>query len=326
MELPLLSVIIPIYNVEDYIAKSVESVINQVYKNLEIILVNDGSTDKSEEICKEYARIDPRVRIINKPNEGLSSARNAGLEIATGDYITFIDSDDYIEPDTYVSNMDIFIKNKNIEALQFPVMRQNKINSLPDEPYLISGEKDLFANWWRNNIITASVCNKIFRKEVFDMIRFPLGQTYEDYFLIVDFSEIIQNVYLSNRGLYHYILRDDSITTSNITIKKCVDYFRAHVKVYKKVYSYEDLRPYRIIAFSRVYRKLITARRTDHKINLEMYIKELEKYMPQWKDIIYTKSDIKEKFWFFSVKIFGIKNFTSLYARYLDIKKVAKTL
>ena len=97
----MISVIIPIYNVEKYLTKCIESVINQTYKNLEIILVNDGSTDNSKEIIDKYSSIDSRIKVINKKNGGLSDARNVGIELAKGEYITFLDSDDWIELNMY---------------------------------------------------------------------------------------------------------------------------------------------------------------------------------------------------------------------------------
>lgn len=321
MELPLLSVIIPVYNVEDYVGRCVESVINQLYQNLEIILINDGSTDQSGKICMDYARIESRVRFINKTNEGLSSARNAGIDIAKGDYITFVDSDDYIDPDSYNLNMDILIEQRNISIVQFPVERQGIIGGIPAKPYLICGEKEIFANWWSNDIITSSVCNKIFRKEVFATTRFPIGQIYEDHFLIVDFSETVQNVYLSDKGCYHYVVRDNSITTSKVTMANCISFYKVHLKVYKKFFSYEDLRPYRLTAFSRVFRKLITARRIDHKTDLKTYINELKDLEPDWKDIAFTESAIRERLWVLCVKIFGMGNFLHFFSWYLNIRK-----
>ena len=93
----IVSIIVPIYNTEKYLRKCVDSILKQTYENLEVILVNDGSPDNSLEICREYERLDSRVKVINKKNGGLSSARNAGLEICTGKYITFVDSDDYLK-------------------------------------------------------------------------------------------------------------------------------------------------------------------------------------------------------------------------------------
>lgn len=323
---PLLSVIIPAYNVEEYLSRCIDSVINQSYQKLEIIIINDGSTDNSRSVCEEYAHADSRILLINKENGGQSSARNIGLEIAKGDYITFVDSDDYIDLDTYAVNMDFLIENQHIEILQFPVKYSNRKLKAPDKPHLISGEKNIFANWWTNDIITSSMCDKIFQKEVFKTIRFPEGQIYEDHFLIVDLSETVQNVYLSNKGCYHYVVRDSSTTNATITITQCIDFFRAHVKVYAKLYSYEELRPHRLTAFSRVYRKLITARRLDHEANLNVYINILGKYIPTWKDVIHTTSGIKERIWVSCVKIIGIKNFLNLYSRYLNIKKVENSL
>ena len=121
---PLISVIVPVYNVEKYLRKCVDSIVNQTYKNLEIILVDDGSPDNCGKICDEFAEMDNRVMVIHKENGGLSSARNAGLDIATGEYITFVDSDDYIENDTYekvvvaINKFDsdlIFFREKSVD-------------------------------------------------------------------------------------------------------------------------------------------------------------------------------------------------------------------
>lgn len=322
MSQSLLSVIIPIYNAEEFLVRCLNSVVNQTYQELEIILINDGSTDNSRSICEEYARIDSRILLLNKKNGGQSSARNAGLDIARGDYITFVDSDDYIDSDTYAANMDYLIKNKHIEILQFPFRGNNNTLRAPKQPYLISGEENIFANWWTNNIITSAVWDKIFQKKIFEKIRFPLGQIFEDHFLIVDFSEAVDNVYLSNRGCYNYIIRENSTTTSTVTFAKCIDFFKAHKKVYEKLFYYEDLKPYRLIAFSRVYRKLITARRINSKADLSPYIQSLEKLIPEWGDIFHSKSGAKERIWFVFVKILGLKNFMNMYTQYLDYRNI----
>ena len=108
MNKPLISIIIPVYNAEKYLKKCLDSVINQTYKNLEIILVDDGSTDKSPEICDKYAEKDSRIIVLHKENGGVSSSRNAGLDIFKGEYLSFVDSDDYVEPD-YIEYLYIFL-------------------------------------------------------------------------------------------------------------------------------------------------------------------------------------------------------------------------
>ena len=121
----LVSIIIPIYNVEKYLTKCIESVINQTYKNLEIILVNDGSTDNSKEIIDKYSLIDSRIKVINKKNGGLSEARNAGIEIAKGDYIGFLDSDDWIELNMY-EKLYKYIKQENTYHILFKITIKNR--------------------------------------------------------------------------------------------------------------------------------------------------------------------------------------------------------
>ena len=130
MKNPLVSVIIPIYNVEKYINKTINSVINQTYKNLEIILVNDGATDNSLEICKKYNEIDSRIMIIEKENGGLSSARNAGLDVAKGEYISLIDGDDFIESHFIEYLLSLIIKSEaDIAECYLEKIDEEKINN-----------------------------------------------------------------------------------------------------------------------------------------------------------------------------------------------------
>ena len=115
----LISVIIPIYNSEKYIKKCIESIINQTYKNIEVILINDGSTDNSEEICNQYASEDGRIKVINTTNKGVSASRNIGLKNATGDYISFIDCDDYVDKDLYLDVITTIKEHKDIDLIKY---------------------------------------------------------------------------------------------------------------------------------------------------------------------------------------------------------------
>ena len=140
----LISIIIPVYKVEKYIYKCIDSVLNQTYKNLEIILVDDGSPDKCPEICEEYAKKDNRIKIIHKKNGGLSDARNAGLKVATGKYIGFVDSDDYIEKDMYQVLYNNIIKtNSDISIVNLKEVKENEIieNNVKDEQNTIEYTK-----------------------------------------------------------------------------------------------------------------------------------------------------------------------------------------
>ena len=137
---PLISVIMPIYNVEKYLERSVNSIRNQTYKNLEIILVDDGSTDASSKMCDDFATIDSRILVIHKPNGGSSSARNAGIVMAKGDYIGFCDSDDYIEPDMYEGLLKIFMRHDDAKMAQIMTNILTDEGELVQGPYKNSGE------------------------------------------------------------------------------------------------------------------------------------------------------------------------------------------
>lgn len=218
-----ISVIVPVYNMEKYLSKCIDSIINQTFSNLEIILVNDGSEDSSGEICEEYKIIDKRIIVIHKENGGLSSARNAGIEIASGELISFIDSDDWIESDFYkvlydgiiLNNADIsvvhFIRIKDYEKIEFSTSTQTdwiSFNKIKAMETLLT-----------NNLIGHSAVNKLYKKDLFDGIKYPEGMLMEDkgttYKLIHKSDKVAVN--LSEK--YHYYLREDSIMRSKFNDK-----------------------------------------------------------------------------------------------------------
>lgn len=177
-----ISVIIPVYNVEDYLPQCIESLTAQTYKNLEIILVNDGSTDKSGMICDSYAETDSRITVIHKDNGGLSSARNAGMDVLTGDFVSFVDSDDWLEPDLY-SDFSLYIENNpECSIWQFCL---TGIYHNREIPFLHGSECLLKDNEVRKAFIKQEpiweyVCDKIWSTEVVRRFRFPVGKRNED--------------------------------------------------------------------------------------------------------------------------------------------------
>ena len=216
----LISVIVPIYNVEKFIRKCVDSIIGQTYKNLEIFLVDDGSPDKCGAICEEYAQKDRRIKVIHKENGGLSSARNAALDIATGDYVMFVDSDDWVEPDfckralemairedvpivSFAYN-NVIIKEKNNEIKKYgrATNKVRKVTSSEAIKHVILKDDVIFSFAW----------NKIYKKELFDDVRYPMGMTYEDQGTTYQLLHKAKNIYVSNEILYNYVRRGDSIS------------------------------------------------------------------------------------------------------------------
>ena len=230
------SIIIPVYKVEKYLKRCIESVINQSYKNIEIILVNDGSPDKCGEICDSYARIDSKIKVIHKKNGGLSSARNAGLDIASGEYIMFVDSDDWIEEDSlekldkYMDmSYDIinfkfsFIKegSKNIIELQSDSKESYECDLISYIDKLFMGELSFF------------IWNKLYKKDLFNEVRFPEGRNYEDLATIYKLYFKAKNIIVTDYTLYYYWLGNSNSITSNSTIKNMTDYLLSAKEIYE---------------------------------------------------------------------------------------------
>ena len=231
----LLTIVVPIYNVEDYLCRCLDSLIEQTYKKIEIILVDDGSTDKSGEIADQYKLKDNRIKVIHKKNGGLSDARNKGIENASGEYITFVDSDDYVEVDIYEKSM-LKIKSSDVDILVFEIVKNysngvNKYFNISCEGIIDNKDAIIKLNTFKN--IDFSACNKIYKKELFNDITFPLGKKCEDVYTMYKIFDIAKFVYLLPCIGYHYCLRDGSITTSNdinidyiLALKEQMEYFQ----------------------------------------------------------------------------------------------------
>ena len=177
----LISIIVPVYKVEKYIHRCVDSVINQTYKNIEIILVDDGSPDNCGRICDEYAAKDSRIKVIHKPNGGLSDARNCGIEAADGEWLMFIDSDDWIESNMAETLLNIAINNNVRMAVCGVVLFDDEKEYVPE---YLKVEEGFFSaeEIFKKNIPTCFVvaCNKIMHKSLFEFFRFEKGRIHED--------------------------------------------------------------------------------------------------------------------------------------------------
>lgn len=214
----LLSVIVPVYNMEKCLEKCVQSITNQTYRNMEIILVNDGSKDNSGEICDRLAKADGRIKVIHKVNGGLSSARNAGLDAASGEYYGFVDSDDYIEPNMYETLMQCLCDYPEAEIACAGIIRESE--DLKYRNIIRCPKETTFYNWieaiteiLRSRKMGISVWCKVYKKAVFDGVRFPEGETNEDANILVELHRD-RNVVHSGRPLYHYVIRNGSITST----------------------------------------------------------------------------------------------------------------
>ena len=216
-----ISVIVPVYNVEQYLERCVDSIINQTYTNLEIILVNDGSTDNSGKLCDELAKKDERIRVIHKENGGLSDARNRGIEEAESDLVGFIDSDDYIDNDMY----EILLKNlNNTDADLSMCALYDVYNNTPEaqvtnkETWKLSSEQAI-KMVMEAKILSVTAVNKLYRKSLFTDLKFEVGKIAEDAFIMIKLLDKCEKIVATNEKKYYYVHRENSITTQKFSTK-----------------------------------------------------------------------------------------------------------
>ena len=233
----LVSVIIPVYNVAPYLREALDSVVNQTYKELEIIIVDDGSTDGSASICEEYASADSRIKLIHQNNKGLSGARNTGLAHATGELVAFIDSDDSISPLFIESLVNASVSSStSIAICRFSTIETSGsmigVAASSVFPTIAAGvfECEEAAKLLVDEKISVNVCNKLFRREMWSDIRFPEGHVYEDALAAFKLFDKSERVVLVDETLYNYRQRTDSITAS-VSLDKINDCILAHYQV-----------------------------------------------------------------------------------------------
>jgi glycosyltransferase involved in cell wall biosynthesis len=200
------SVIVPIYKVEDYLAKCIESILQQTYHDIEIILVDDGSPDNCGAICDNYAKTDSRIKVIHQKNGGLSCARNAGLDIATGDYIGFVDSDDWIDPDMFERLMQVIIENNaDIVSCGLKHIFNDRIIAQQTDKIINYNNEEAIKDLLEQHFLRFEVWNKLYRKDIISELRFKPGQIHEDvYFTSNVFIKSSKIIYL-DRPMYNYL-------------------------------------------------------------------------------------------------------------------------
>ena len=232
-EKALISVIIPVYKVEKYVERCIQSVINQTYENLQIILVDDGSPDNCGKICDEYAKKDHRIEVIHKSNGGLSDARNAGIEVAKGEYVGFVDSDDYIEADMYEVLYNLLKQyNADVSICNFYTVSQGKISiKNADNGINEYNRIEILKEILLDRNIQSYAWNKLYKKELFDEIKYPIGKKYEDIGTTFFLLEKCNKVVVTGKSEYYYINRQDSIV-NNVTETTITDYIELIMQRY----------------------------------------------------------------------------------------------
>lgn len=243
------SVIVTVYNTEKYVEECIDSLINQTYKNIEIILIDGGSTDKTPEICHKYESKYKNIRLVQKENEGVSSARNRGIKEATGDYILFVDGDDWIESNTIETL--VWLEEENEADIAFIIKEGHTYST--GEVLIDDGKKMLLHIL---NVSAVEIWGKLFKKQLFDDIRFPEGKLHEDLYTMPTIFLKCKKVVAYHKGLYHYRIREDGLMGSELKgdlrdlyecwldgIKKChlLSSDKKFVKELQKRYLYDAL-------------------------------------------------------------------------------------
>ncbi|MBD5132891.1 MAG: glycosyltransferase [Clostridiales bacterium] len=219
---PLVSVIVPVYNVEKYLTRCLDSIVGQTYRNLEIILVNDGSTDHSEDICLQYAQSDPRICLFTQKNQGLSAARNTGLDHMKGEYVHFVDSDDYISPHMIETLLGVLLQyDVPVVVCNYLEAEDSDDNAALD--MIPAGQADFCKKMGRNEVFDrmwseskfVTAWGKLYSKGIFETLRYPVGRVYEDAFLSHHIYSQTDAVCYVDLRLYAYRKSLNSITREN---------------------------------------------------------------------------------------------------------------
>lgn len=223
----LFSIIVPVYNVEKYLDKCLASILEQTFKDFECIIIDDGSPDNSNIIIDKYVKLDQRFKVIHQKNMGLSAARNAGLDIAKGDYIVFVDSDDYIADD-YLEKFALKIADTDADMVicgLIEVYKDYEKNKVFTAESIKVIKQNILADVW-----PSYVWNKCYKKDLFTNIRFPVGKIFEDILTIPELCLYAQKIVCIPDKLYYYNRQNENSITANMSFEKMYNLFQGHLK------------------------------------------------------------------------------------------------
>ena len=288
---PVLSVIVAIYNIEGYVEKCVHTIMEQTYKNLEIILVDDGSTDRSVSIIEELALQDERIVVIHKKNGGLSDARNVGIDRATGEYLAFVDGDDWIDATMYADIMDAMIANDgDIGICRYRQIYENKCIDESTGKTLVLEGKEALSKFIREEDtiqIQNAAWNKVYKKTLLGTQRFPVGKWYEDIvYTTILLSKVTRCIYL-DQAYYNYVLeREGSIMSSGFNSRILTDQIPAYLEKGNFLRSIKEeqlaaIHEYFFVKRMLLYYQMLAKSRDNNK---KKCCEELEKVIRSRKD------------------------------------------
>lgn len=311
-ERPLVTIITPVYKVEEWLPACIESVQRQTLTDWELILVDDGSPDRSGAICDRYADTDKRIRVIHKQNSGVSAARNDALDQARGRYITFLDSDDEIElPDTLEQAAGYLNANHDVGILQYRLRSSNRKDYAPVNPRKIIGASNVLRALDTFEF-TGYLFGKIYRAELFDGIRLPYDITFaEDTYCLLDMLPRLGGaVFISDTGGYLYNVRSDSAVHS-FDARKCRDYFLMSFRFHTELLRHlPDTDSTVVQYFFRVYQRLLDARIACPEMRHDTYTSALRRNIPALTTRGLTR---KQRLWLLLLHAFGITITSDIY-------------
>lgn len=293
------SVIIPVYNVEEYLRKCLDSILDQTYKYLEVILVDDGSPDQCPYICDQYATKDERIKVIHKKNGGAASARNIGLEIASGEYICFVDSDDYVDK-YYIQSL-----IEQLENTKSDISVCSYVNVLSDKkvPEILEKTGDYLARDYLLQFLTDWRCgliwNKLFSKAIVGNIRFEEGHVIDDEFFTYLVVLNARKVHVKNEQLYYYRERENSAMNSHERKREIQRLQDRMEYIPKRFYAVTEKYPelYSEYLANLADNLIILEKKTDGIVELKYQIKKIRKEFT--KKIIFGPISIRQKYSYF---------------------------
>ena len=307
LEKEKISIVVPIYNVEKYLNKCIESIVNQTYSNLEILLIDDGSTDGSKEICDLWEKKDERIKVIHKENGGLSDARNKGIQLCRGKYISFIDSDDFIS-EYYIEYLfELLIKNgADIACCGLRTVLENMVFAKTkyrkkglDKRSIIFNKKEGLEEMLYSKYYNTSANLKLYKIELFKEILFPKGKIFEDMFTIYKVLVKANKIVYGFEKLYYYLIRETSITGSVDPSKRLVVIDAEHEILNYVKYNMPEVIPaveFKILesSINSLVKYNLTIKSKKERLEIENLWKDIKKY--RVSTILNKKSRKKYKF------------------------------
>lgn len=311
-----LSIVVPVYNVVKYLERCVQSIVAQALADYEIVLVDDGSTDGSGALCDELQQRYACIEVVHQLNGGLSAARNAGIEIARGAYITFVDSDDMLAPHTMEKNIEFLLQHPEVDMLEYPV----EVRAGSADAYMLTfadetQTADVFADWIRREGYRhCYACNKIFAARVWKEIRFPDGLYFEDVAIMPDVIRQCRCVHYSSYGCYRYIMQPGSITTSYRYLKQR-HLFEGNHRLYMELKDDVELNAQVLHLWISCLNQLVDMGRCAD-VDAPDYARvvgEADKWHPSYKALIKAAPDMMTGIKLLPLPVLGLRTYCRMY-------------